>query len=42
MRLGDPLLLNMADCDACQDWTDLVANGAAPDLLECLAHVSEN
>lgn len=41
MRLRDPLLFNMADCDVCKDWTDLVANGAAADLLKCLLHVSE-
>ena len=35
-------MFNMADCDVCKDWTDLVANGAAADLLKCLLHVSEN
>ena len=42
MRLRNPLMFNMADCDVCKDWTDLVANGAAADLLKCLLHVSEN
>lgn len=41
-KLLKPFLLRVADSDGGKNWRNLVANGAASDLLKAAAHLSEN